>query len=114
MMPGRFENKVAVVPGGNSGIGEATARPFAQEGAMVAILARREPEGLAVQQSIQEAGGDALFVPCDVSNRTPIESAVDKIIGHFAVRPKAKVYLPLPAYRVSGARATAVKSPSPI
>lgn len=82
-MPRRFENKVAVVTGGNSGIGEATARLFAQEGAKVAILARREPEGLAVQQSIQEAGGDALFVPCDVSNRASIESAVDKIIGHF-------------------------------
>jgi NAD(P)-dependent dehydrogenase (short-subunit alcohol dehydrogenase family) len=82
-MSGRFENKVAVVTGGNSGIGEATARLFAQEGAKVAILARREPEGLAVQQSIQEAGGNALFIPCDVSNRASIESAVDKIIDHF-------------------------------
>ena len=42
-MVGRFENKVAVVTGGNSGIDEATSRLFAQEGAKVALLARREP-----------------------------------------------------------------------
>jgi NAD(P)-dependent dehydrogenase (short-subunit alcohol dehydrogenase family) len=82
-MVGRFENKVAVVTGGNSGIGEATSRLFAQEGAKVAILARRETLGVDVQRSIQEAGGTALFVPCDVSSRLSIEAAVDTIIEHF-------------------------------
>jgi NAD(P)-dependent dehydrogenase (short-subunit alcohol dehydrogenase family) len=82
-MVGRFENKVAVVTGGNSGIGEATSRLFAQEGAKVALLARRETLGVEVQRSIQEAGGTALFVPCDVSSRPSIEEAVDTIIEHF-------------------------------
>jgi NAD(P)-dependent dehydrogenase (short-subunit alcohol dehydrogenase family) len=66
-MAGRLHNKVAIVTGGNSGIGEATARLFTQEGAKVAILARRETEGHAVQEAIRAEGGDVTFLPCDVT-----------------------------------------------
>ena len=63
---GKLQGKVAIITGGNSGIGESTARLFAKEGAKIAILARRTKEGNAVAESIIKAGGDAIFVSCDV------------------------------------------------
>ena len=75
-MPGQLEGKVAVVTGGNSGIGEATCRRFAKEGARVLLLARRKQESLKVQNSINKEGGEATFIPCDVSNVDSVETAV--------------------------------------
>jgi NAD(P)-dependent dehydrogenase (short-subunit alcohol dehydrogenase family) len=72
-----------MITGGNSGIGEATAHRFAQEGAKVALLARRELEGYAVQHAIREAGGEAVFIPCDVSDRDSVEAAVAKAIDRY-------------------------------
>ena len=75
-MAGRLDGKVAIVTGGNSGIGEATAHTFAREGARVAIMARREAEGAAVQNAIRDDGGDATFIRCDVSDRQQVDAAV--------------------------------------
>ena len=83
-MPGRLQGKVAMITGGNSGIGEATAHRFAQEGATVVLLARREPEGYAVQQAIRDTGGEAYFIPCDVSDRSAVEAAVHQYDGGIA------------------------------
>jgi NAD(P)-dependent dehydrogenase (short-subunit alcohol dehydrogenase family) len=82
-MPGRLHNKVAMITGGNSGIGEATARRFAQEGAKVTILARREAEGRAVQEAIRAEGGDVTFLPCDVTDRAAVESAVARTVSIY-------------------------------
>jgi NAD(P)-dependent dehydrogenase (short-subunit alcohol dehydrogenase family) len=82
-MPGRLQNKVALITGGNSGIGEATARLFAQEGAKVAILARREAEGRAVQESLRAQCGDVTFLPCDVTDRAAVEAAVAKTVSTY-------------------------------
>jgi len=75
-MSGKLQGKVAMVTGGNSGIGEATCHLFAKEGAKVLLLARRENEGLKVQNSINSVGGNATFIPCDVGNPDSVDTAV--------------------------------------
>jgi len=61
------ENKVAVITGGASGVGEATAKKFAEEGAKV-VIADISEQAKKVVESIKDNGGDALFVSCDVTN----------------------------------------------
>ena len=75
-MSGQLEGKVAIVTGGNSGIGKATCRRFAKEGARVLLLARREKESLTVQNSINREGGESTFIRCDVSDVQSVDAAV--------------------------------------
>jgi len=82
-MPKKLENEVAIVTGGNSGIGEATAHLLASEGAKVGILARRDKEGIAVQNAITSKGGEAIFVPCDVADRKQVDKAVDTVVSAY-------------------------------
>ena len=82
-MPGKLENQVAIVTGGNSGIGKATALLFASEGAKVGLMARREKEGIDVENAIKSDGGEALFVSCDVGNRQQVDEAVEKIVSAY-------------------------------
>ncbi|MYE10277.1 MAG: SDR family NAD(P)-dependent oxidoreductase [Gammaproteobacteria bacterium] len=80
-MANRFEGKVAIVTGGNSGIGEATGRQFAAEGAKTVLMARREEQGQAVAESIRASGGEATFIRCDVSDYDAVEAAVAAAAG---------------------------------
>jgi 3-oxoacyl-[acyl-carrier protein] reductase len=82
-MPGKLDSQVAIVTGGNSGIGRATALLFAAEGAKVGLLARREKEGIDVENTIKSDGGKAMFVPCDVANRQQVDDAVEKIASAY-------------------------------
>jgi NAD(P)-dependent dehydrogenase (short-subunit alcohol dehydrogenase family) len=82
-MAGTLIGKVAIVTGGNSGIGEATVHRLAREGARVAILARRRPEGLAVEEAVRAAGGEAAFIACDMLERSAIESAVAQTVDRY-------------------------------
>ncbi len=80
---GRFDGKVAVITGGNSGIGKATAIQFAQEGAKVVVAARREDEGNAVVDAIKSSGGEAIFTSVDVSSSEEVQRMVAQSVEAF-------------------------------
>jgi len=80
---GRFENKVVIVTGGNSGIGKETAIQFAGEGAKVVVAARREDEGNAVVEEIKGAGGEAIFISVDVANPEDVQQMVNQTVETF-------------------------------
>jgi len=78
-----FEGKVALVTGGNSGIGRATARIFAREGAKLVIAARNAERSQQVVDDIQANGGTAIFVPTDVSIPSQVERVVAAAVEQF-------------------------------
>jgi len=79
----RLHNKVALITGGTSGIGEATALLFSQEGARVAITGRSVERGQKVANKIQAAGGHALFLECDVRLAGHCRRAVEETLKTF-------------------------------
>jgi NAD(P)-dependent dehydrogenase (short-subunit alcohol dehydrogenase family) len=76
-------NKVALVTGGASGIGRATAVLFAQEGAAVAIVDINAEQGQAAVEEIESAGGKVIFIPCNVTRVDDCRSAVEKTVATF-------------------------------
>lgn len=80
---GRLEGKVAIITGGNSGVGAATAALFAKEGAKVVITARRVPQLEEIAAAIRAEGGEVLPVPCDVSDVAQVEAMVEKVVATY-------------------------------
>ncbi|HLP89819.1 MAG TPA: SDR family oxidoreductase [Nostocaceae cyanobacterium] len=78
-----FANKVALVTGGSSGIGRATALAYAQKGAKVVVASRRIKESEETVALIQASGGEATFVQTDVSQTAEIENLINQTIAKF-------------------------------
>jgi NAD(P)-dependent dehydrogenase (short-subunit alcohol dehydrogenase family) len=79
----RLTNKVALITGGTSGIGEATAILFAKEGASVAITGRNHKRGEEVRDKIMRAGGKSIFIPTDVRRSDDCRRAVEQTLAAF-------------------------------
>ena len=82
-MPGRLENKVALITGAGTGIGEAIAHKFAREGAKVVVVGLPSDPIQDVAEAIQTHGGQAVFVAGDVSEESHAQAAVQAAVDKF-------------------------------
>ena len=78
-----FAGKVALITGGNAGIGRATAIEFAKHGAKVAITGRREKEANKVIAEIKAFGGEAIFAKTDVSKESDVKAMIERTLETF-------------------------------
>jgi NAD(P)-dependent dehydrogenase (short-subunit alcohol dehydrogenase family) len=82
-MVDKLKDKVAIITGGNSGIGQATAILFAREGAKVVIAARHAEKANLTITRIRQVGGTADFVPCDVRQPEECTRSVEFTLNHY-------------------------------
>ena len=85
----QMKGLVAIVTGASRGLGRAIAKEYAREGAKVAVTARpHSPTGLPgtidqTAQDIQQAGGEALSIPCDVTDEEQVRAMVSQVMDHY-------------------------------
>ena len=82
-MAGRVEGKVALVTGGASGIGRATALTFAREGAKLVVADMNADGGHQTVHMITENGGEATFVQVDVTSASAVEAMIAKTVETY-------------------------------
>ena len=79
----RLEGQIAWISGGASGMGEATAQLFAEEGAKVAVVDVQAELGQKVVNGITANGGEAIFHECDVAREDEVRQSIEKTVAHF-------------------------------
>jgi NAD(P)-dependent dehydrogenase (short-subunit alcohol dehydrogenase family) len=77
------DQKVAIVTGGSSGIGRATAVALAKEGVKIVVASRRAKEGEETVNLVREAGSDGIFVKTDVADEVSVRSLVEKTVRSY-------------------------------
>src|SRR6516225_10070222 len=82
-MAGILDGKVALITGAGSGIGQATSRIFAREGARLVLADVVEEGGNRTLKMVQDLGSQAIFVKCDVAKWSDVESAVAKAVQTY-------------------------------
>ncbi len=80
---GKLQDRVALIYGGTSGLGEATAKLYAKEGAKVAIAGRSVERGNEIVDAIKHEGGEAIFVEVDLMETDQIKQSVQDTVDAF-------------------------------
>lgn len=78
-----LQGKVAVITGATSGIGQDAAVLFAKSGAKVVLAGRRQVEGNHIADNIRATGGDAIFVPTDVSKNAEVKALIEIAVAKY-------------------------------
>ena len=82
-MAEEMKDKVALVTGGSSGIGKATALAFALEGARVVIASRSQDTGVQAVRAIEEMGGEAVWIATDVTQAAQVQSLIEHVMDTY-------------------------------
>ncbi|MEI6381840.1 MAG: glucose 1-dehydrogenase [Cyanobacteriota bacterium ELA615] len=79
----KLKDKVAIITGSSKGIGKGVAEVFSREGAKVVLTASGSKEGELAAAEIRAAGGDAIFIKCDVSNEEEVKACIAKTVNTY-------------------------------
>src|SRR6185437_9684014 len=80
----RFANKIVLITGGSTGIGQATALAFAREGAIIVIAGRRAQIGEKTVVLLKAEGAKACFIQTDVTVETDVARLLEQIVARYS------------------------------